>query len=135
MPPASSFRPLPATTSACPSAFCTFPVSWPAAHSSSSPRWLWHPSFPQFAHPACASQRHSPMSNINSILRNLLLLMLLAFLATCALVLHAAPATTPDAQELLRKSDTYRNGWPSFVTHVKITNYESGKPDEEKLYE
>ena len=42
---------------------------------------------------------------------------------------------TPDADALLKRSDTYRNGWPSYTLHVKITNYESGKSDEEKLYE
>jgi outer membrane lipoprotein-sorting protein len=47
----------------------------------------------------------------------------------------AASLATPDADALLKRSDTFRNGWPSFVTRVRITNYESGKPDEEKLYE
>ena len=89
------------------------------------------------------------MSNINCILRSLLLILLVGFLVTCALVCHAAPAvvapdgassaagsaTVPDATDLLKRSDAYRNGWPSFITHVKITNYESGKPDEEELYE
>ena len=80
------------------------------------------------------------MSNVNSILRSLLLIMLVGFLVTCALVCHAAPAATgtaalPDAADLLKRSDAFRNGWPSFVTHVKITNYEAGKADEEKLYE
>ena len=80
------------------------------------------------------------MSNVNSILRSLLLIMLAGFLVTCALVCHAAPAATgtadvPDATDLLKRSDAFRNGWPSFVTHVKITNFEAGKPDEEKLYE
>jgi outer membrane lipoprotein-sorting protein len=74
-------------------------------------------------------------SSVNWTLRTLLLLMLIGFLITCALVAHAAPATAPDAGEILKRSDTYRNGWPAFVTHVKITNYESGKPDEEALYE
>jgi outer membrane lipoprotein-sorting protein len=41
----------------------------------------------------------------------------------------------PDVTDLLKRSDAYRNGWPSFTTHVKITNFEAGKPDEEKLYE
>ena len=41
----------------------------------------------------------------------------------------------PDAEALLKRSDTFRNGWPSYVLHVKITDYESGKADEEKLYE
>lgn len=80
------------------------------------------------------------MSNVNSILRSFLLLLLLAFLVTCALVVHAATpsagtAAVPDAADLLKRSDAYRNGWPAFTTHVKITSYESGKPDEEKLYE
>jgi outer membrane lipoprotein-sorting protein len=70
----------------------------------------------------------------------LLLFLLVSFLVTCALVCHAAPAgaasaQASDATDLLKRSDTYRNGWPSFVTHVKITNFESGKSDEEKLYE
>ena len=39
-----------------------------------------------------------------------------------------------DAQALLKQSDTFRNGWPSFVLQVKITNFEAGKEDEEKLY-
>lgn len=85
------------------------------------------------------------MSNVNGILRSFLLLLLIAFLITCALVVRAAPASpaaaaagtaaVPDAADLLKRSDGYRNGWPAFTTHVKITNYESGKPDEEKLYE
>lgn len=79
-------------------------------------------------------------SHVNCALRTFLLFFLLAFLLTCALVGHAAsPAagttTAPDAMDLLKRSDSYRNGWPSFVTHVKITNYEAGKADEEKLYE
>jgi outer membrane lipoprotein-sorting protein len=80
------------------------------------------------------------MSNVNCTLRSFLWIFLVAFLVTCALVCHAAPAATgtpavPDAADLLKRSDAFRNGWPSFVTHVKITNFESGKPDEEKLYE
>ncbi len=80
------------------------------------------------------------MSNVNCILRSLLLILLVAFLVTCALVCHAAPAAAgsaavPDVADLLKRSDAYRNGWPSFTTHVKITNFEAGKPDEEKLYE
>ena len=72
------------------------------------------------------------MSRINCVLRTLLLLFLAAFLITCAVVAHAAP---PDAEALLKRSDSYRNGWPSYVLHVKITNFESGKSDEERLYE
>jgi outer membrane lipoprotein-sorting protein len=61
-----------------------------------------------------------------------LLLFLVGFLLACALVCRAA---APDAEALLKRSDSYRNGWYSFVMRVKITNYESGKADEEKLYE
>jgi outer membrane lipoprotein-sorting protein len=80
------------------------------------------------------------MSNVNCTLRSLLLIMLVAFLVTAAIVCHATPAATgtaavPDATDLLKRSDAFRNGWPSFVTHVKITNFEAGKADEEKLYE
>ncbi len=58
--------------------------------------------------------------------------LLIGFLSTCALVCRAA---TPDAEALLKRSDAYRNGWPSYVLKVKITHYESGKADEDKLYE
>ena len=75
------------------------------------------------------------MCNVNSTLRIFLLATVLAFLLLFALKGHAASAPAVDAAALLRRSDTYRNGWPSFVTRVKITNFESGKPDEEKLYE
>jgi outer membrane lipoprotein-sorting protein len=70
------------------------------------------------------------------VLRTFLLIFAIAFLVCCAVVCRAAtPGSAPDAMELLKKSDTYRNGWPSFVLRVKITNYEAGKPDEEALYE
>ena len=75
------------------------------------------------------------MSNINGVLRSLLLLFIVAFLAVCALVCRAAPPAAPDAMELLKRSDSYRNGWPAYVLRVKITNFENGKPDEESLYE
>jgi len=80
------------------------------------------------------------MSNVNWILRTFLLVMLTAFLLTCALVCRgesaaSTPVGAPNAEAILKHSDTYRNGWPSFVSRVKITNYESGKSDEEELYE
>jgi len=76
------------------------------------------------------------MSNVNWILRSFLLLAMVAFLLMFALVGHAAPATgIVDAEALLRRSDTFRNGWPSFVVRVKIDDYEAGKPNEEHLYE
>jgi outer membrane lipoprotein-sorting protein len=47
----------------------------------------------------------------------------------------AGRAATPDAEALLKRSDQFRNGWPSFTLKLRITNYESDKPDEVKLYE
>src|SRR5664280_3505528 len=75
------------------------------------------------------------MSNINAVLRAFLVLFFLSLLLTFALVARAATPAGINAEALLKQSDTYRNGWPSFVTHVKITHYESKKADEEKLYE
>jgi outer membrane lipoprotein-sorting protein len=76
------------------------------------------------------------MSKINWILRTFLLLFVAGLLLTWALVGHAATAVaSPDAESLLKRSDAYRNGWPSFVVRVKIANFESGRQDEEKLYE
>jgi outer membrane lipoprotein-sorting protein len=76
------------------------------------------------------------MSNINCILRTFLLILLGAFLITVAVVCRAAtPATGPDADALLRRADTFRNGWPSYVLHVRITNFEGDKSDAVKLYE
>jgi outer membrane lipoprotein-sorting protein len=74
------------------------------------------------------------MSRINCILRFFLLIFLIGFLLTCVLVGRAATAT-PDAEALLKRSDSFRNGWPSYVVRVKITDYDSSKPDEEHLYE
>ena len=75
------------------------------------------------------------MSSANSTLRIFLLATVVAFLLALALRGHAASVPGVDADALLKRSDSFRNGWPSFVTRVKITNYESGKPDEQKLYE
>jgi outer membrane lipoprotein-sorting protein len=79
------------------------------------------------------------MSNVDSNLRTFLLLSVLAFLITYVIIGHAEPAgniaPVVNADALLKKSDTYRNGWPSYSLRVKITNYEAGKSDEEKLYE
>jgi len=74
------------------------------------------------------------MSRINCILRAFLLILLIGFVFTCVLVGHAAPAKL-DAEALLKRSDLFRNGWSSYVVRVKIIDYESGKPDEEHLYE
>lgn len=75
-------------------------------------------------------------ARVNCVLRTFLVLFALAFLVACAVVCHAATVpAAPDAEALLKKSDTFRNGWPSFVTRVTITNYEAGKPDEEEFYE
>ena len=60
---------------------------------------------------------------------------LLWLLAGCVWSASAASQPNADAQALLRQSDLRRNGWPSYVGRVKITNYESGKADEEHLYQ
>jgi outer membrane lipoprotein-sorting protein len=75
------------------------------------------------------------MSNVNCTLRIYLLFLLAGILLACVMAGRAATPVAPDAEALLKRSDTYRNGWPSYVLSVKITNYESGKADEEKLYE
>ncbi len=75
---------------------------------------------------------YKPMSKVDCTLRSFLLLVTLAFLIAWAAIGHAA---TPDATALLKRSDTYRNGWPAYTLRVKITNYESGKSDEESLYQ
>jgi outer membrane lipoprotein-sorting protein len=82
--------------------------------------------------PRSIDNRAAEQRRINRILRGFLFVFAIAFLVTYALVCRAE---TPDAEALLKRSDLYRNGWPSYVLHVKITNYESGKSDEEKLYE
>jgi outer membrane lipoprotein-sorting protein len=71
------------------------------------------------------------MSKVDLTLRSFLLLVTVAFLIAWAAIGHA---TTPDAEALLKRSDTYRNGWPAYTLNVKITNFESGKSDEESLY-
>jgi len=75
------------------------------------------------------------MSRINCILRTFLLLFFVALLVAWALAAHAATPSTVDAEALLKRSDLFRNGWPSYVLRVKITNFESGKADEEALYD
>jgi outer membrane lipoprotein-sorting protein len=79
---------------------------------------------------------YSPTPNrIDSVLRVFLLILLVGFVFACVAVSRAATLATPDAEAVLKRSDGYRNGWPSYVLHVKITNFESNKADEEKLYE
>jgi outer membrane lipoprotein-sorting protein len=75
------------------------------------------------------------MSNVNGYLRWFLILFFSGLLLACCLVSHAATTSTPDAEALLQQSDRFRNGWPSYVVHVKITDYEAGRADEEHLYE
>ena len=72
------------------------------------------------------------MSKVDLTLRSFLLIVTVAFLIAWAVMGHAAP---PDAEALLKRSDSYRNGWPAYTLRVKITNFESGKSDEESLYE
>lgn len=72
------------------------------------------------------------MSNVNGFLRWFLIVFAAGLVLTCVLVCHAA---APDAESLLKQSDKYRNAWPSYVVHVKITDYAAGRSDEEHLYE
>jgi len=72
------------------------------------------------------------MSNRPQLVSNLLILFLVAI--SCVGTLRAEESKVVDAEALLKRSDSFRNGWPSYVLKVKITNYESDKSDEEKLY-
>ena len=72
------------------------------------------------------------MSNRPQPVSNLLILFLVAI--SCVGTLRAEESKVVDAETLLKRSDSFRNGWPSYVLKVKITNYESDKSDEEKLY-
>jgi len=72
------------------------------------------------------------MSNRTQLVSNLLILFLVAI--SCVGTLRAEESKVVDAETLLKRSDNFRNGWPSYVLKVKITNYESDKSDEEKLY-
>ena len=56
------------------------------------------------------------------------------FVSVAVTALAASTPVAPDAQELLRRSDAARNGYASFVVRVKISNFETGKQDEEHLY-
>jgi len=67
--------------------------------------------------------------------RTLILMLLLALAFACVRVSRAGTVSPVDAEALLKRSDSYRNAWPSFVTRVKIIDYDAGKPDEEHDYE
>lgn len=82
-----------------------------------------HHSSPPFAQSA---------GSVNRILQVFLISMPVLLLMVFAAVAHAAQ---PDAQDLLKRSDGYRNGWDSYFIHVKITSFEQGKSDEEHLYD
>jgi outer membrane lipoprotein-sorting protein len=74
-------------------------------------------------------------NRVNCVLRVWRLTPMIGFLLACVLAGRAESPATPDAEAVLKHSDAYRNGWPSYALHVKITSFESGKADEEKLYE
>jgi outer membrane lipoprotein-sorting protein len=80
-----------------------------------------------------SSRQQFGARTINWLLRSLLLAVTIAFLIAWAALGHAA--TAPDATALLKRSDSYRNGWPAYTLRVKITNYEANKSDEDHLYE
>ena len=75
------------------------------------------------------------MSKVDFTLRSFLLAVTVAFLLAWALLGHAATVPAPNAEALLKRSDSYRNGWPAYSLRVKITDFESGKSDEEHFYE
>ena len=58
-----------------------------------------------------------------------------ALIALLSLHLYGAALPVPDAQALLERSDSVRNGGSSFVVRVNIRNYEDGKTDEEHAYQ
>jgi outer membrane lipoprotein-sorting protein len=60
---------------------------------------------------------------------------LLWLLAGCIWSASAASLPETDPQALLKQSDLRRNGWSSYVGRVKIINFESGKADEEHVYQ
>ena len=60
---------------------------------------------------------------------------LIAFPAVLLLAATLEADSLPDPAALLRQSDHARNGWNSFVVRVRITTYESGKEDEQHLFE
>jgi len=63
-----------------------------------------------------------------------LLFPILAGLGTLAAAPPATVSGNPDAAALLKQSDGYRNAWPSFVTKIKISNFETGNQDEEHAF-
>lgn len=69
------------------------------------------------------------------LLRAFFFLSLVGLLFAWSVRSHSQTLRPIDAEALLKRSDSYRNGWPSFVVRVKITDYDAGKPDEEHLYE
>ena len=62
------------------------------------------------------------------------LLVALTALSTLGAAAPIANPEAPDAAALLKQSDEYRNAWPSFVAKIKISNFETGKEDEEHAY-
>jgi len=75
------------------------------------------------------------MNRINRVFRTIFLTIVSGLLLANVPVSHAEGPNQSEVDSILKRSDSYRNGWPSYVLHVKITNYEANKTDEEKLYE
>ena len=69
------------------------------------------------------------------LIRAFVFLLLVGLLFAWSVNVRSQTAKPVDAEALLRRSDTYRNGWPSYVVRVRITDYDAGKSDEEHLYE
>jgi outer membrane lipoprotein-sorting protein len=74
-------------------------------------------------------------NSINCAVRALMFVLFIGILIAYAAMSRAATPAVPDALAALRRSDSFRNGWPSYILNVKITSFESGKAGEVKLYE
>ena len=101
------------------------------SHAAQAPKRTWALAPEETS----TSRNHFATRTINLLLRTFLLAVTIAFLIALAVRGHAATPTTPDATALLKRSDSYRNGWPAYTLRVKITNFEAAKSDEEHLYE
>ena len=94
-----------------------------------------HPSCPRSAHRDCRLRRLCPCLNrMQSRFDSAASCFSSSSHASASSPAQHRQSTAVDAEALLKRSDTFRNGWPAYVLKVKITNYESDKSDEEKLY-
>lgn len=63
-------------------------------------------------------------------------LVIIQFILFSTILLSTPNLSTGDrAEEILQAADQYRNGWPAFVVHTRITNYKKGKQKDIGLFE